>query len=383
LPEHAHKDKTMQIEPFRIERYFARYEFTTRYLLSSSDSEPFSMRDLLGCASETRRQQWEDLVLGYTESRGHPELLTAIARLYSGVNAEQVIEVVPEEGIFLAMNALLRSGDHIVATAPAYQSLHEIARANGCTVAEWFPKRDAGWHFDVSELSSLIRPETRMLIVNFPHNPTGALPSREEFNAIVGLARQHNLILFSDEMYRYFEYNPDDRLPSAVELYENAVSLCGLSKSFGLPGLRVGWLVTRSAEYMTRIGNLKDYTTICGSAPSELLAIIALENLDALSARNLAITRHNLTVLDAFFSRHTNLLWWQRPIAGTITLAEIHADIDMDQFAEDSATRAGVMILPSSTYNYPGNYFRIGFGRRNLPEALSAFEKHLLGAVAQ
>lgn len=368
----------MNLQPFAIERYFAKHEFSAPYLLSASDSESYSMRELLAHTTPAQLDQWENLALGYTESKGHPDLLAAVANLYAdAVHTDHIIEVVPEEGIFIAMNTLLQSGDHVVVTAPAYQSLAEIARGIGCEVTPWYPDSTNGWYFDPDALADLLRPETRLIVVNFPHNPTGALPTHDEYARIIELARERGITVFSDEMYRFFEFDPADRLPSACEVYENAVTLCGLSKSFGLPGLRVGWLATRNTDFMARFQQFKDYTTICSSAPSEVLAIIALGAHDQLAARNIAIAQTNLDTLDAFLFRHSGRLNWHRPKAGTITLAEVKLDVDIQHFADDLVAKAGVMIVPATIFDYPGCYFRLGFGRRNLPDTLAQFEHYL------
>ncbi len=363
----------MQIEPFALERYFARYEFDVPHLLSPSDSEPYTLPEVLAYATPEQRDAWDNLWLGYTESAGGEALRAGIAALYDdNITPERVLGVVPEEGIFIAMNTLLAAGDHVIVTAPGYQSLYSVAAAIGCSVDAWAPNPE-GWFFDVDELESLLTPQTRMIVVNFPHNPTGALPSEDEFRAVLDLANERGIIVFSDEMYRWFEYDPEDRLPSAAELYPDAVTLAGLSKSFGMPGLRVGWLATQNADFLARFQSFKDYTTICGSAPSEMLAIIALENAEALAARNLSITLENLATLREFFAARARLLAWQPPRAGTITLAQVVPDVDIDAFADAAVTQHGVMILPSSVYGYPGRYFRLGFGRRSLPAALTAF----------
>jgi aspartate/methionine/tyrosine aminotransferase len=369
----------MQIEPFALERYFARYEFDAPHLLSPSDSEPYTLPEVLAYATPEQRAAWDTLWLGYTESAGNAALRAGVAALYDDtITPEQVLGVVPEEGIFIAMNTLLSAGDHVIATAPGYQSLYSIAAALGCTVDHWTPNPD-GWVFDVDELESLLTPQTRMIVINFPHNPTGALPSADEFQAIMDLAAERGIIVFSDEMYRWFEYDPADRLPAAAEVYPNAVTLSGLSKSFGMPGLRVGWLATQNADFLARFQSFKDYTTICGSAPSEMLAVIALANADALAARNLSITLENLDTLRGFFSERARLLAWQPPRAGTMALVQVVPDVDIDAFADAAVTQQGVMILPSSVYGYPGRYFRLGFGRRSLPAALAAFENFISG----
>ena len=371
----------MQIKPFKLERYFAAYEFSVKYLLSSSDCEALTQGELLSYASDAHRSLWDDLKLGYTESRGHPLLLESIASLYQGIDPANVMEVVPEEGIFIAMNTLLQAGDHVVVTYPAYQSLYQVADSLGCSVSHWLPDQ-RNWQFDVSDLARLIHSGTRLIVINFPHNPTGAMLTPEQFQQVIDLAERHDCILFSDEMYRWSEHDAADRLPSACERYENAVSLCGLSKTFALPGLRTGWLVTRNDAFMQRFTLFKDYTTICGSAPGEILAIVALDAKERIIDRTLRIVNDNLSVLDKFFAQYHDILRWHRPKAGTITLAELLPDLPIDQFAADLVMTSGVMIVPASQFDMDGNYFRLGFGRHNLPEALEHFEGFLQQAVS-
>ena len=225
----------MKITPFAIERYFAKYEFTAQYLLSSSDCESFSLSEVLKMADSETRQLWNQLKLGYTETLGHPVLRQAIAEIYNGVHMEDIIVVVPEEGIFLLMNAILEPGDHVVCTFPAYQSLYEVARSIGCEISKWEAEESKGWQFDVEQLKKKLKNNTKLLVVNFPHNPTGYVPPFEDYEALVDLARQKNIHLLSDEMYRFLEISNGSTLPAACELYDQAFSLCGLSKTFGLP----------------------------------------------------------------------------------------------------------------------------------------------------
>ena len=368
----------MKLEPFEIEHYFRKYEFTAPFQISPSDCEPYTLDELLSLASPTRRQQFESLWLGYTETQGGHELRGAIAGLHSGISAEQVIEAVPQEGIFIAMASLLEAGDHIVAVHPCFQSLYEVGRAIGCQLSFWSAQKDGdGWQFDVDELKQLIRHNTKMLIINFPHNPTGCLPDHADFEAIVALARQHGLILFSDEIYRFLEQDAALRLPSASEVYEKSVALGGLSKAFGLAGLRVGWLITPDAAMMDKLLSFKCYTTICGSAPSEVLAVIALENCGTLTQRNIDIIQQNITQARAFFARYADLFALRYPQAGTIALAELKADMDVFAFAEAAVSEQGVMVLPAKIMQFGGNYFRLGFGRRSFPHALEAFEQFI------
>ena len=220
----------MNITPFKLERYFAKYEFSAKYLLSSSDCDGLAVKDLLNMADSECKKLWDDLKLGYTESLGFPLLREEVSKLYQGISKDEVLLFVPEEGIFVAMNCILESGDHMITTFPGYQSLYQLAELLGCEVTKWLPQEEKGWEFDLDILEKSIKPNSKLLVVNFPHNPTGFLPTKEYFLKIVEIAKKHNLFLFSDEMYRFLELNVADRLPSACEVYEKAVSLFGMSK---------------------------------------------------------------------------------------------------------------------------------------------------------
>ncbi|MGJ3237477.1 MAG: aminotransferase class I/II-fold pyridoxal phosphate-dependent enzyme [Anaerolineae bacterium] len=364
------------IEPFALERYFAQHEFSAPYLLSPSDIEPLTLSELLALASEQRRLQWDQLWLGYTESQGHPELLQAISSLYRGITPEQVLTVVPEEGIYIIMRTLLQPDDHVIVMYPGYQSLYAIAESRGVQVSYWQPADM--WRFDVDALLDLLQPNTRMVIVNSPHNPTGAHFNHQQWQAVIDFARTHDLYLFSDEMYRLSEHETPYQLASACEEYNKAITLSGLSKAFALPGLRVGWLVTQDHEARRRAITYKDYTTICGSAPSEILALMALDAREPILTRNRAILHENMTHLSAFFAEHSELFSWVAPHAGTVTLVKYkHKNLSVTQLAEQWIEQLGVMIVPASIFAYQGEYFRLGFGRHNLPKILEKVSDHL------
>lgn len=370
----------MQLNPFKLERYLANYEFSAPYLLCCSDCQPLGRKELLDMADEESLELWENLSLGYTDCLGHPLLREEIARLYDPLTLEDVLVLCPEEGIFIAMNALLKAGDHVIVTFPGYQSLYEIARSRGCEVTRWLPgEQEEGWRFDVDFLEGAVRANTRLIVVNFPHNPTGALPSKDDFQRIVEIARAKDIYLFSDEMYRFLEYDETDRLDPPCTIYDKAISLCGMSKSFALAGLRLGWLATRDKELLERCLLLKDYTTICSSAPSEILGLMALRAGDRIVSRNREIIGNNLALLEDFFSRHPGLFTWRQPAAGPITLVRTAIAGGAEKFCDDLVTQKGVLLLPSRVYDYGDGHFRIGFGRSNLTQALPLLEEYLEG----
>lgn len=365
----------MKIKPFKLERYFAKHEFSAPYLLSSSDCEPVMLSELLALADGDCLALWNNLRLAYTESQGHPLLREEISKMYAGISKEDLLVLVPEEGIFAAMNVLLESGDHIVCTFPGYQSLYQVAESNNCRVSKWLPGKNL--EFNVEDLFALLTDRTKLIVINFPHNPTGGMISRSDLEKIIETARKRNITVFSDEMYRLLEYDEKDRLPSVCELYENGVSLSGLSKTFGLPGLRIGWLATRNKAIQGELAAFKDYTTICSSAPSEVLGIMALRNKEKLRDNSLGIIRGNLALIEAFAARQSGWLDWKTPKAGSIAFPGIRIKESAADFCEQLVREKGIMLLPSEVYDYSRKCVRFGFGRKSLPEILPMFEAYI------
>ena len=367
----------MKITPFAIERYFAKYEFTAQYLLSSSDCESLSLSEVLEMADPETRRLWDQLELGYTETMGHPMLREAISEIYNGIHTEDIIVVVPEEGIFLLIHALLEPGNHVVCTFPAYQSLYEVARSIGCKVSKWGPDEAKGWQFDIQQLEEKLQDNTRLVVVNFPHNPTGYVPPIEDYEALVDLVRQRNIHLLSDEMYRFLELDHGSRLPAGCELYDHAFSLSGLSKTFGLPGLRIGWIVSRNHDVLERVSQLKDYTTICNSAPSEILAIMALQNRAKIIALQKARIEKNLEILDEFFGEYTDCFNWNRPLGGSVCFPRSLISQDTFVFCEQLVQETGIMLLPSRMFMFGDSHVRVGYGRESLPDVINRFADYL------
>jgi aspartate/methionine/tyrosine aminotransferase len=307
-------------------------------------------------------------------------LRAEIARLYATATSEDVITFVgAEEAIFLAMHALLTAGDHAVVLWPAYQSLYEVARSIGASVS-LVALEPHSWAFDPDAVLDALEPNTRLAVVNFPHSPTGALASSDAFEYLTTQLEQRGIALFSDEVYRGLEFDVAQRLPAAVDVGSKTLSLGVLSKTYALAGLRIGWIVTHDAMLRDRLARLKDYTTICGSAPSEILAIIALRARERVVARSRSIIGANLPLLDAFFDRHAERFSWVRPLAGSVAFPRLRTDAAgaIDRFCDELVEREGVLLLPGSRFAHPGNHFRIGFGRADMPAALERLEEFVL-----
>lgn len=366
----------MQIADFTLERYFARWEFAVKYVLCASDAEPVKMADLLAIADEDSLTRWNSLGLGYTESLGLPALREEIARLYRGLDADDVITVAgAEEGVFLTMHALLQPGDHAVVVWPAYQSLHEVARSIGASVTLVPLKARDDWSLDVNAVAASMRPNTRVIVINFPHSPTGAQISGEQLARLVSIAELHGAHLFSDEVYRFLEHSSPP-LPPAAELSDRALSLGVMSKAFGMAGVRIGWIATRDRALRARVAASKDYTTICNAGPSELLSLMALRRKDRVLSDINAIISSNLDLLDAFFRRNNKQFRWTRPKAGSVCFPE-YLGGSIDDFAAKLVEKEGVLLLPASQFGYSGNHFRLGYGRRDMAAGLSRLEAFL------
>jgi aspartate/methionine/tyrosine aminotransferase len=367
----------MKIAPFATEQFFAQYEFTTPYILCASDCETTTVSEVLQLAGMDAADLL-DLRLGYTESQGDPALREMIAALYDRVKPADIISLgAPEEGIYLTMRTLLEPGDHVVVLTPAYDSLLNLAEHISGNVSHWAirPTGD-GWRLDLDELARLVTADTRLVIANFPHNPTGLLPSAAEFAALIAIVRARGAWLFYDEMYRGLERDPAQRLPSAADHYERAIVLAGLSKTHGLPGLRTGWLVVGDPIVREALINWKHYTTICPPGPSELLATAALRAHEALVARSRAIVAANLALAEPFFARHGDLFHWRPPQAGSIALVGLNVP-SAAAYCRDLARDAGVLLLPGGHLGADDRSVRFGFGRVNFGEALARYEAHL------
>jgi aspartate/methionine/tyrosine aminotransferase len=366
----------MSLPPFKLERYFAKYEFNTEFLLCSSDCEALSIADLLALepgAVEKFKQTW----LGYTESQGNLALRKEISKIYHAIQPEEIlVHTGAEEAIFLFMHAALTSGDHVIVHSPCYQSLAEVAKGIGCVVTPWRAREENNWALDLDELKSHLRPNTKAIIINTPHNPTGYLMPHADFESVNRFAQENNLLLFSDEVYRESEYDPETCLPAACDYGEHAVSLGVMSKTYGLAGLRIGWVATKNRRIYDDMASLKDYTTICNSAPSEFLAEVAVRNRAKLVERNLGIIKYNLAVMDDFFSSHADLFSWIRPRAGSMGFPKL-LEGDIDDFCDKVVHTVGVLLLPGTMYDDTGNHFRVGMGRKNLPQAVERLESFL------
>jgi aspartate/methionine/tyrosine aminotransferase len=366
----------VRIADFALERYFAKWEFAVEHVLCASDVQGYPMGELLALADDETRALWEGLQLGYTESNGHPLLRREIASLYETIEPDEVLTFAgAEEAVFCLANVLLGPGDHAIVTWPGYQSLYEVARATGAGVTLHELHEAAGWTIDLDLLRRQVTPATRLIVVNLPHNPTGMLPDPATYRSLVAIAADAGAHLLVDEVYRGLEFDEGDRLPAGADALPRGLSLGVMSKAYAMAGLRIGWLATHDRDLLGRLAAFKDYTTICSSAPSEILSIIALRARDRVLARSRGIIAANMELLDIFFEEWSDRFTWVRPRSGSIGFPRLTVPgVRIDDWAADLVRSAGVLLVPASQFGHPGNHFRVGFGRTDLPEALARLE---------
>lgn len=344
------------------------------------------MTELLALADEADRKRWETLRLSYIETQGTPELRAAIARTYESIAPDNILCFAgAEEGMYCAMRALLGRDDHAAVLVPNYQSMESIPETV-CDVTGVSLDERNGWSFDVAAVRAALRPNTKMVAVNFPNNPTGKIISRSDFAELLRLCDERGIYFFSDEVYRGVESDPEKRLPQAADHYERALSLNVMSKAYGMPGVRVGWIATHDADALRKMAELKHYLSICNAAPSEILATIGIKAQSALFGRTRAIVEKNLKKLRTFFARHDDRFEWYDPDGGCVAFPRYRGPEGVEAFCRGLIEREGILLLPASLYAstlapVPVDRFRIGFGRDILDDALPGFERYLNAAA--
>jgi aspartate/methionine/tyrosine aminotransferase len=377
----------LTLPPFRLEAFFARWEFRARHHLTASDGQTVTVRELLELAGADPAEL-ADLPLGYVPTPGGERLRSAVAATYSQTVTEQDVLAFAgaEEALFHALAELLGPGDHAIVTVPNYQAMESVPIATGAEVTGlplWTGTGDdLRWTLDVDRVAAALRPTTKVVAVNFPNNPTGFVPGHDAWLAVARLCQERGVVLFSDEVYRGVEADPVRTLPPAVEVCATGLSLDVTSKSLGLPGLRVGWLVGRDRALLGRIEGRKHWTSICNAGPSELLATYAVRNAGALRGRLRAVLDENTKTFDAFFAEHADLVAWQPPDGGCVAFPRYRGADGVEAFCADLLAERGVLLLPASLYvselaPVPADRFRIGLGRRDPGPALAELDAFL------
>ncbi len=369
----------MNLAVFKLEDYLGEREFSTEIMFSGSDVESTSMSDIVAKASPEMRRIWSDLRLHYTEPLGHPLLLAELGKIYGFAVPSQTICTFAgaEEGIYCAMRVLLEPKDHVIIVSPCYQSLAEVAKSI-CETTEVSLSFDAPHcSLDVEKVVHAFKPNTKLLVINFPHNPTGAMLSLEQQSYLIQEARRRNIYVFSDEVYRGLEHKSSDQLPQVASVYDKGLSLGVMSKAYGLPGLRIGWLASQDTKLMKRIAQYKHYLSICNSGPSEVLAIMALQNQESILRQNLALVGKNLARVRQYFQDSPHFEWFE-PKGGCVAFPRLSGTQSSTEFCEKLRLASGVLLLPGEVFSSSlSAHLRVGYGRANMPEALKRLKDFL------
>jgi len=369
----------MKINDFKLEVYFGKYEFTAPYLLTQSDCESMEINDILAMEPGSA-EDFLKMRLGYTETWGDPELRTMVADLYEDMTEENVMIMHgAQEGIFGFMNVMLDEGDHMIAMYPNYQSAYEVANSvPNCEFSKWYVKDDGEkWVVDFDELEALIKHNTKLIAINTPNNPTGYTFTNQELKKLGEIAEKHDIYVFSDEVYKGIEMDGEKRRWMA-DVSDKGISVGVMSKSYGLAGLRVGWLVSKDLEVLEKNVRFKHYMSICDAGPSEFLTKIALKHSDEILQRNLDIIKKNVALADKFFDKYPKVFSKRVAPAGPIAYHKLLLDMPISEFCNEAVTKKGVLLLPSDIYDFEGNYFRMGYGRADFSESLAMFEEFLI-----
>lgn len=357
----------MNYETFELERWMTRWELEVSHDICESGIKPMTLAEVFTLLPEESAQKLEETIrtipLGYSEARGTIELRTALAKTYPGTSAEEIFVATGAiEANFLLFNVLVQPGDHVIVVDPAYQQLQSVPRALGADVELLSVVHDDGYYYDLDQLREMMRAETKLIVVNTPHNPTGTMLSEEQIQELVNIAREHDAWILSDEAYRWIEHPGGESIPAPMRgRYEKGISVGTVSKPFGVPGLRIGWFAA-PAEITQAAWAVRDYVSLSPGKLSDIITTAIVTHRDAIFARNAEIIGANMNSARKWFASNSDLVSWVSPRAGLLAMMSYTADIDSTLLANRLAGEAGVMLAPGDAFGMPGR-LRIGVGQ--------------------
>ena len=366
----------MEVVPAHLEHWMRDYYFNTEVDIGSSGVENFSFGELRQLFNITP-DDLDRIVLCDSRTLGDPELRRAIGNRWANGNAECVMATNgSSEANYLVMHSLLNPGDEVVVLDPSYQQLYSIAETIGCKLKHWRLPAENSFRPDLGNARHVIGPQTRMIVVNFPHNPTGVSLTPREQEELIELAAGAGAYLVWDAAFAELTYD-SPVLPDPRERYDRSITLGTLSKAYGLPGLRVGWCLA-APEVLERLVRLRDYTTLALSPLVEHVATRAIENGDLLLQPRLAQAHRNLELVLSWANRHSEFVSVARPQGGVCVFMRIHGVADIEEFCRQLADDYKVLLVPGTSFGQP-NHVRLGFGcsTRELTEGLSRLAEHL------
>lgn len=359
---------------FKLEDYLSPREFNCKYFFSSSDMESRSIESLL--RDKKDRENFLKLGLGYATTKGSEELREILAKDYFPCTKDDILSFVgAEEGIYATMRSMLTKDDHVIAVTPCYES-HLTLPENICDFSSWeLETTQNSWSMNLNKLRGLIKKNTKLIVVNFPHNPTGFIPSQGEFKELVAIAKEKRIYLFNDEVYWGLEHKKEARLPSVASVYEKGISLNVMSKSYGLAGLRYGWIACQEKKFMKNLSDYKHYLSICSATPSEFLTILALKQREEIWQENRDLLMKNYKIIKDYFVKSDYFKWYE-PQGSAIAYPKYLGKEPMGKVADKLFKEQGILVLPCDIFNQKNNHFRSSYGRAYMPEALNAFKSY-------
>jgi aspartate/methionine/tyrosine aminotransferase len=357
----------VRIEEFKLERWMSRWETKVSYDIAESGILPMSTNDLLDLLPAGERDAARDrllnLPLGYTEARGTEALRAALAATYENTTADNILITTGAiEANYLLFNVLLSPGDEVITIDPAYQQVQSVPKAIGADVKYWRIRADDGFRFDLEDFERQLTPRTKMISINTPHNPTGAILTDDELQHVYEVAASMGAMVMSDEAYRWLDIPGGDPMPSPMRNRgELGISVGTVSKPFGVPGLRIGWIVAPE-PIVKQCWAMRDYITLSPGKLNDALALIAVEHRDAIRSRTHRIVAENMVIADTWFADNTDLAAWVRPRAGLLALMRYHLDIPSLELSDLLAEKYSVMLAPGSAFGFE-QHLRIGVGQ--------------------
>ncbi|MBO4836482.1 MAG: aminotransferase [Clostridia bacterium] len=374
----------MIIKPFAVEEWMNRYESGAKYNIAETCVDSISMDGLFALTGEDKGEFLDRLCgrrLTYGDIEGLPEFRKGVCGLYRTMGSENII---PTHGASGANHhifySLISPGDRVVSIMPTYQQLYSIPESYGADLRILQLKRENNYLPDLSELRSLVAPNTKLICINNPNNPTGALMSGQMLKEIIDIARSAGAWILCDEVYRHLSQR-DGWDPSIADLYEKGISVGSMSKVFSLAGLRLGWIATHDAEAIKSFWSHRDYSLISCGMFDEMLAAVALKHSDKLLERSRNIVRENLRILDDWVNSEPHVSY-VKPMAGTTALVYYDLDIPSYTFCGEMYRKTGAFVTPGDCFEVPHS-MRIGYayGRQALQDGLAAISRFIQQCV--
>ena len=370
----------MKIKPFAVEEWMNAWEVGAKYNIAETCVDSISMNELFELTGEDKTEFLNRLCarrLSYGDIEGLPEFRKGVCGLYKTLTIENIV---PTHGASGANHhvfySLISPGDRVVSIMPTYQQLYSIPESYGADVQILHLSKENNYLPDLEKLRRLVTPETKMICINNPNNPTGALMSEQLLREIVEIARSADAWILCDEVYRHLSQE-DDWCPSIVDLYEKGISVSSMSKVFSLAGLRLGWIATHDMSVVKSCLSHRDYNLVSCGVFDEMLAAAALKHRDKLLERSRKIVRENLQILDDWVGSEPHVSY-VKPKAGTTALVYYDLDIPSYEFCEEMYKKTGAFVTPGDCFEVPHS-MRIGYayGKQDLIDGLKAISEYI------